>query len=162
MFAPDLMTLAETVVTRARSRRMTLATAESCTGGLVAAALTSVAGSSAVLEQGAITYSNAAKTRMLGVPEALIAAHGAVSKPVAEAMAAGARDRAGVDVAVSVTGIAGPGGGSADKPVGLVHFGLATAEGVRHVERRFTQQDRQAIRGAATEQALMLLLEGLT
>ncbi|MBL0947657.1 nicotinamide-nucleotide amidohydrolase family protein [Brevundimonas sp.] len=161
MFAPDLMTLAETVVTRARSRRMTLATAESCTGGLVAAALTSVAGSSAVLEQGAVTYSNAAKTRMLGVPEALIAAHGAVSKPVAEAMAAGARDRAGVDVAVSVTGIAGPGGGSADKPVGLVHFGLATAEGVRHVERRFTQQDRQAIRGAATEQALMLLLEGL-
>lgn len=162
MFAPDLMTLAETVVTRARSRRMTLATAESCTGGLVAAALTSVAGSSAVLEQGAVTYSNAAKARMLGVPEALIAAHGAVSKPVAEAMAAGARDRAGVDVAVSVTGIAGPGGGSADKPVGLVHFGLATAEGVRHVERRFTQQDRQAIRGAATEQALMLLLEGLT
>jgi len=162
MFAPDLMTLAETVVTRARSRRMTLATAESCTGGLVAAALTSVAGSSAVLEQGAVTYSNAAKTRMLGVPEALIAAHGAVSKPVAEAMAAGARDRAGVDVAVSVTGIAGPGGGSADKPVGLVHFGLATAEGVRHVERRFTQQDRQAIRRAATEQALMLLLEGLT
>lgn len=162
MFAPDLMTLAETVVTRARSRRVTLATAESCTGGLVAAALTSVAGSSAVLEQGAVTYSNAAKTRMLGVPEALIAAHGAVSKPVAEAMAAGARDRAGVDVAVSVTGIAGPGGGSADKPVGLVHFGLATAEGVRHVERRFTQQDRQAIRRAATEQALMLLLEGLT
>lgn len=162
MFVPDLMTLAETVVTRARSHRMTLATAESCTGGLVAAALTSVAGSSAVLEQGAVTYSNAAKTRMLGVPEALIAAHGAVSKPVAEAMAAGARDRAGVDVAVSVTGIAGPGGGSADKPVGLVHFGLATAEGVRHVERRFTQQDRQAIRRAATEQALMLLLEGLS
>lgn len=161
MFTPDLMTLAEAVVSRAQARGMMLATAESCTGGLVAAALTSVAGSSAVLEQGAVTYSNAAKTRMLDVPAALIAAHGAVSQPVAEAMAAGARARAGVDLAVSITGIAGPGGGSDEKPVGLVHFGLATAEGVRHLERRFGDGGRQAIRLAATEQALQLLLDGL-
>ncbi|HAJ04025.1 MAG TPA: damage-inducible protein CinA, partial [Brevundimonas sp.] len=144
MFTPDLMTLAEAVVARAQARGMTLATAESCTGGLVAALITSVAGSSAVLEQGAVTYSNAAKTRMLDVPAALIEAHGAVSQPVAEAMATGARARAGVGLAVSITGVAGPGGGSAEKPVGLVHFGLATADGVRHLERRFGEGDRQA------------------
>ncbi|MAL87563.1 MULTISPECIES: CinA family protein [unclassified Brevundimonas] len=161
MFTPDLMTLAEAVVARAQARGMTLATAESCTGGLVAALITSVAGSSAVLEQGAVTYSNAAKTRMLDVPAALIEAHGAVSQPVAEAMATGARARAGVGLAVSITGVAGPGGGSAEKPVGLVHFGLATADGVRHLERRFGEGDRQAIRLAATEQALRLLLDGL-
>ncbi|MDP3399827.1 MAG: CinA family protein [Brevundimonas sp.] len=161
MFTPDLMTLAETVVARAQARGLMLATAESCTGGLVAALITSVAGSSAVLEQGAVTYSNAAKTRMLGVPADLIEAHGAVSQPVAEAMAAGARSRAGVDLAVSITGIAGPGGGSDEKPVGLVHFGLATADGVRHLERRFGEGDRQAIRMAAAEQALQLLLDGL-
>jgi len=161
MFTADLMTLAEAVVARARARGMLLATAESCTGGLVAAALTSVVGSSAVLEQGAVTYSNAAKTRMLDVPEALIVAHGAVSQPVAESMAAGARARAGVDVAVSITGIAGPGGGSDDKPVGLVHFGLATAAGVRHLEARYGAGGRQAVRLAATEQALKLLLDGL-
>jgi nicotinamide-nucleotide amidase len=161
MFAPDLITLAETVVARAQARGWMLATAESCTGGLVAALITSVAGSSAVLEQGAVTYSNAAKTRMLDVPAALIEAYGAVSQPVAEAMASGARTRAGVDLAVSITGIAGPGGGSPEKPVGLVHFGLATAGGVRHLERRFAEGDRQAIRMAATEQALQLLLEGL-
>jgi nicotinamide-nucleotide amidase len=161
MFTPDLMTLAEAVVARAQARGLMLATAESCTGGLVAALITSVAGSSAVLEQGAVTYSNAAKTRMLDVPAALIKAHGAVSQPVAEAMAAGARTRAGVDLAVSITGIAGPGGGSDEKPVGLVHFGLATVEGVRHLERRFGDGDRQAIRMAATVQALQLLLDGL-
>ncbi|MBB5659644.1 CinA family protein [Brevundimonas halotolerans] len=161
MFTPDLMTLAEAVLARAQARGMTLATAESCTGGLVAALITSVAGSSAVLEQGAVTYSNAAKTRMLDVPAALIEAHGAVSQPVAEAMATGARARAGVGLAVSITGVAGPGGGSAEKPVGLVHFGLATADGVRHLERRFGEGDRQAIRLAATEQALRLLLDGL-
>jgi nicotinamide-nucleotide amidase len=161
MFTPDLMTLAEAVVARAQARGLMLATAESCTGGLVAALITSVAGSSAVLEQGAVTYSNAAKTRMLDVPAALIEAHGAVSQPVAEAMAAGARTRAGVDLAVSITGIAGPGGGSAEKPVGLVHFGLATAGGVRHLERRFGEGDRQVIRLSATEQALQLLLDGL-
>ncbi len=161
MFTPDLMTLAEAVVARAQARGLMLATAESCTGGLVAALITSVAGSSAVLEQGAVTYSNAAKTRMLDVPAALIEAHGAVSQPVAEAMAAGARTRAGVDLAVSITGIAGPGGGSDEKPVGLVHFGLATADGVQHLERRFGEGDRHAIRMAATEQALQLLLDGL-
>lgn len=162
MFPPDLLSLADAVVSRARARGLMLATAESCTGGLVAAALTSVAGSSAVLEQGVVTYSNAAKTRLLDVPEALLETHGAVSRAVAESMATGARSRAGVDVAVSVTGIAGPGGGSADKPVGLVHFGLAGPEGVRHVERHFAESDRQAIRMAATWQALEMLRDALS
>ncbi|MBO9500729.1 CinA family protein [Brevundimonas sp. A19_0] len=162
MFPTDLLSLAEDVVARARAGGVMLATAESCTGGLVAAALTSVAGSSAVLEQGVVTYSNEAKTRLLDVPPALLEAHGAVSRPVAESMAAGARSRAGVDVAVSVTGIAGPGGGSADKPVGLVHFGLAGPGGVRHVERRFAEADRQAIRLAATQQALEMLRDALS
>src|SRR5215475_8586330 len=102
-----------------------LATAESCTGGMVAAALTDIAGSSAVVERAFVTYTNRAKSQMLGVDPALIEAHGAVSRQVAEAMARGALAYSATDVAVSVTGIAGPDGGSAEKPVGLVWFGLA-------------------------------------
>ena len=117
--------------------------------------------SSAIFERGFVTYSNAAKTDMLGVFPDTLAAHGAVSEQVAREMALGARRLAGADVAVAISGIAGPGGGSAEKPVGLVHFGLATADGARHLERRFAEGDRQAIRLAATEQALNLLLEGL-
>lgn len=162
MFTPEILSLARSVAERATARGLTLATAESCTGGLVAAALTAVPGSSAVLEQGAVTYSNAAKTRMLDVPAPLIETHGAVSRPVAESMAAGARSRAGVDIAVSITGIAGPGGGSADKPVGLVHFGIATAGGVRHRERRFTGADRDTIRLMATREALTLFLDAVS
>src|SRR3954463_2816593 len=101
-----------------RSKKLTIATAESCTGGLVAGALTEIAGSSDVVDRGFVTYSDAAKMAMLGLPEAMLTAHGAVSRQTAEAMATGALERAGVDLALAITGVAGPGGGSAEKPVG--------------------------------------------
>src|SRR5450755_2505256 len=110
-------------------RKLTIATAESCTGGLVAAALTEIPGSSAVLDRGFVTYSNAAKQQMLGVPPATLRAYGEVSHQTAEAMARGVLAKSKVDLAVSVTGIAGPGGGSAQKPVGLVHFAAASRDG---------------------------------
>lgn len=138
-----------------------LATAESCTGGLVAAALTAVAGSSAVVDRGFVTYSNAAKTRMLSVPAALIESHGAVSEPVARAMAEGARRQSDAQVTVSVTGVAGPGGGTADKPVGLVHFASAGPHGVIHVEHRFGDIGREAVRLESVRQALDMLLDQL-
>lgn len=137
-----------------------MATAESCTGGLVSAALTDVPGSSDVFDRGFVTYSNEAKTDLLDVPAPLIAAHGAVSAEVARAMAVGALAHSLADIAVSVTGIAGPGGGSAEKPVGLVHFACARrGGGVVHVERRFGPLARVEIRAAAVEQALDLLIE---
>lgn len=138
-----------------------LATAESCTGGLVAAALTAVAGSSAVVDRGFVTYSNAAKTRMLGVPATLIDTHGAVSEPVARAMAEGARCESEAQVTVSVTGVAGPGGGTADKPVGLVHFASDGPRGVLHIERRFGDIGREAVRLESVRQALDVLLDQL-
>ncbi len=119
------------------ARGATLATAESCTGGLVGAMVTEVSGASAWFLQGIVTYANAAKVSQLGVPADLIAAHGAVSEPVARAMAEGARRVSGATLAVAVTGIAGPTGGTEDKPVGTVHLALATPEGTRHVMRRF-------------------------
>ena len=136
---------------------LSLATAESCTGGLVGGAVTAVPGSSAVLERGFITYSNAAKAEILGVPAEMLAAHGAVSEPVARAMAEGALARSRADVAVAITGIAGPGGGSAEKPVGLVHFACARrGSPTRHVERRFGEIGREAVREASVLQALDL------
>ena len=144
-----------------RHRGWRLATAESCTGGMIAAALTAIPGSSDVVECGYVTYSNAAKSRMLGVDARLIAAHGAVSRQVAGAMAVGARDRSGVEAAVSVTGIAGPGGGSADKPVGLVWFGLAVGDQLVHTVNCIFPGDRDAIRAAAVQHALMLLSSAL-
>lgn len=141
-----------------RARGWTLATAESCTGGLVAGALTAVPGSSDVVDRGFVTYSNAAKMAMLGVPEATLAAHGAVSEETARAMAGGARAAAGVDVAVSITGVAGPGGGSVAKPVGLVHFACARRDGsVEHRERRFGGLSRDEIRHRSVLEALDLL-----
>ena len=122
MIDAETRALAERVLAACRARGWTLATAESCTGGLVAGALTEIAGSSDVVDRGFVTYSNAAKMEMLGVPEATLAEFGAVSRQTAEAMAKGALERAGVDLAVSITGIAGPGGGSAEKPVGLVYL----------------------------------------
>src|SRR5690606_23911427 len=117
---------------------LTIATAESCTGGLIIGTLTEIAGSSAAVDRGFITYSNQAKTDLLGVPAELIAQVGAVSREVAIAMAEGALARSPADLAVAVTGIAGPGGGSTDKPVGLVHFGAARrGQPTRHEERRF-------------------------
>jgi nicotinamide-nucleotide amidase len=155
----DTRTLAETVLDLCRRRGWKLATAESCTGGMVAAALTDIAGSSAVVERGFVTYSNEAKTDLLGVPAPLIAQHGAVSEPVARAMVAGALAHAPVDFAVSVTGVAGPGGGSAEKPVGLVHFGAARKGGPVTTEHHIFTGDRDQVRAAATKRALELLIE---
>jgi len=150
--------LAETVLAACRGKGFTLATAESCTGGMVAAALTDIPGSSDVVDRGFVTYSDAAKSALLGVPPALIAAHGAVSREVAEAMAAGAVQRAPVDLAVAITGIAGPGGGSAAKPVGLVWFASARRHGAVASESHVFPGDRAAVRLAATRRALELLL----
>lgn len=162
MFDRDILDRAKAALDAARRRKLTLATAESCTGGLVAAALTVVPGTSDVLDGGFVTYSNAAKTRMLGVPADLIARHGAVSEQVAAAMAEGAIDRCGVDLAVSVTGVAGPGGGSEHKPVGLVWFGAVGPAGMVTLERRFGDLGRDGVRRAALIQALDLLLDRAT
>jgi nicotinamide-nucleotide amidase len=153
------VSLASDVLDALRRRQWQVATAESCTGGMIAAALTDIAGSSDVVDRGYVTYSNAAKSDLLGVDPALIAAHGAVSAEVAEAMAAGALARAGVDIAVAVTGIAGPGGGSATKPVGLVWFGLAVKGEPPRTLREVFSGTRAEIRAAATRRALTLLLE---
>jgi nicotinamide-nucleotide amidase len=149
---------AEAVLTRCREKKLMIATAESCTGGLIAGALTDIAGSSDVVERGFVTYSNRAKTEMLGVPAALIAWHGAVSAEVARAMATGALAHAPIELAVAVTGIAGPGGGSADKPVGLVHFGIARKGKQVQSEHHVFPGDRSGIRRATVERALELLL----
>jgi nicotinamide-nucleotide amidase len=134
-------------------------TAESCTGGMIAAALTSIAGSSDVVDRGFVTYSNAAKTDMLGVPAAVIEMHGAVSAEVAAVMAQGALERSRAGIAVSVTGIAGPGGGSAEKPVGLVWFGCAVKGAPPQTTSRIFSGDRTAIRQAATEMGLSLVMQ---
>lgn len=142
-----------------RARGWMLATAESCTGGLVGAAITAIAGSSAWFERGFVTYSNAAKTALLGVPAQLIAAHGAVSREVALAMAAGALRAAPVQIAVSITGIAGPDGGSADKPVGTVWFGLACAGREPQARHALFAGDRAAVRQQAALLALRWVSE---
>ncbi|AQR62107.1 damage-inducible protein CinA [Brevundimonas sp. LM2] len=157
MFPEDIEALAQAVIAAATAGGLTLATAESCTGGLVAAALTAVPGSSTAVDRGFVTYSNAAKRELLGVPADLLDQFGAVSEPVARAMAEGARSRAGVNLAVSITGIAGPGGGSAEKPVGLVHFALATGQGVIHAAHRFGDIGREAVRLDSVRVALRLL-----
>jgi nicotinamide-nucleotide amidase len=141
-----------------RENGLTLATAESCTGGLIAGAITEIPGSSAIFTHGFVTYSNGAKSELLGVPAGLIAAVGAVSEAVARRMAEGARLRAGADLAVSVTGIAGPDGGSAEKPVGTVWFGLAGPHGVAAYAKLFTG-DRGEIRRASVAYDLTLLEE---
>lgn len=162
LWPADIRARAEAVLDAARTRGLRVATAESCTGGLVAAALTSIAGSSDVVEAGVVSYSNAAKHALLGVPETAIADHGAVSEPVARAMAQGARTRAGADLAVSVTGVAGPGGGSPDKPVGLVWFALS-GPGPETSARaeRFGDLGREQVRLASVRTALDMILERL-
>ena len=140
-----------------RAKQVKLATAESCTGGLIAAVLTAIAGSSDVVERGFVTYSNQAKTELLGVPTDLIGAVGAVSEPVTRLMAEGALQRSHADIAVSVTGVAGPGGGSVEKPVGLLWFGLAQRGHAAVTERRVFPGDRTAIRVAAVEKAFALI-----
>jgi nicotinamide-nucleotide amidase len=154
----DIARRAEALLAHCRAKGLTIATAESCTGGLVAGALTDIAGSSDVLERGFVTYSNAAKCSMLGVPAALIEAHGAVSEPVARAMAEGALWHSPAALAVAVTGIAGPGGGSVAKPVGLVHFAAARrGQPLLHVERRYGDRPRAEIRRLSVVDALDLL-----
>lgn len=153
-----LETAAADLLARARAAGLTIATAESCTGGLIAGTLTEIAGSSAVVDRGFVTYSNAAKTEMLGVDADLIESRGAVSREVALAMVEGVFAMSPVDLAVAVTGIAGPGGGSAEKPVGLVHL----AAGRRghdpvHIERRFGDIGRAAVRTATVAAALDLV-----
>lgn len=150
--------LTQQVLDRARDAGIMVTAAESCTGGLVMAALTELAGASDVVDRGFVTYSNAAKSEMLGVPPELIEAYGAVSQEVAQAMAEGALERSSASLAVSITGIAGPGGGSKEKPVGLVWFGLARTGGATiTVEKRFTEPTRAGIRAASVETALELL-----
>lgn len=157
MFPDDIQTLAKQIITEATARGLMAATAESCTGGLVAGALTEIAGSSAVVDRGFVTYSNEAKSDLVAVPADLIEAHGAVSEPVARAMAEGAVARSRATVSVAITGIAGPGGGSDEKPVGLVHFAAAGPAGVIHVEKRFGDIGRAAVRLESVRVALGLL-----
>ncbi len=153
-----LLELAADVLDRCRQQGLRLATAESCTGGLIAGCLTAVAGSSLVFDRGFVTYSNTAKTAELGVPADLLAARGAVNEAVARAMAEGALAVAGLDVTVAVTGIAGPDGGSPGKPVGLVHFAAARSGYDTLHERHVFAGDRQQVRSATVEAALHLLL----
>ena len=158
MFTAPLLNDATALLDELRKRGLKLATAESCTGGLIAALFTEIAGSSDVIERGFVTYSNAAKTELIGVPDALIVQHGAVSETVARAMAQGALAHSYADVAVAVTGVAGPGGGSAAKPVGLVHIAAARKGGdVLHQECRFGDIGRGPIRLASVEVALQLI-----
>ena len=153
-----LLPLAEEVIRVCTAKGLIIATAESCTGGLVAAALTEIPGSSAAVDRGYVTYSNAAKTDLLGVPAALIERVGAVSDEVARAMAEGALSRSGVDLAVAITGVAGPTGGTAEKPVGLVHFGAQRrGQPVLHRVHSFGDIGRPAIRLASVRVALTLL-----
>ncbi len=160
-FSDDLLRLAETVLAESRARGLRLAVAESCTGGLIAGCLTAIAGSSDVVERGFVTYTNPAKTDMLGVPADLLEAHGAVSREAARAMADGALARSPADLAVAVTGIAGPTGGSADKPVGLVHMAVAGRRCDPADERHVFPGDRAAVRQATVAAALALVLSGV-
>jgi nicotinamide-nucleotide amidase len=158
VFNGELIRLAANVLVAARAKGLTIATAESCTGGLIAGLLTEIAGSSDVVERGFVTYSNAAKEEMLGVARDLLVAHGAVSEPVAAAMAQGALAHSNAQVSVAVTGIAGPGGGSAEKPVGLVYIAAMREGGTAVVERHlFGDIGREQVRLATVEAALTLL-----
>jgi nicotinamide-nucleotide amidase len=159
---PEMTNRAAALLDAYREKGLKIATSESCTGGLVAALLTEISGSSAVVERGFVTYSNEAKIELIGVPAELIAAHGAVSEPVARAMAEGALAHSRADVAVGITGVAGPTGGTATKPVGLVHFGLARkGAGTIHLERRYGDLGRENVRRRAVEDALDLLEQAL-
>jgi nicotinamide-nucleotide amidase len=158
MFSADLRAQAEALLAAARAKNLKIATAESCTGGLIAGLLTEIPGSSDVLDRGFVTYSNDAKEAMLGIPPALLRQHGAVSEAVARTMAEGAIRNSAAQVSVAVTGIAGPGGGTDEKPVGLVHIAAARAgEATLHRECRFGDIGRGAVRLASVVAALELL-----
>jgi nicotinamide-nucleotide amidase len=156
------MSLAVAVIEALRKKGLKLATAESCTGGMVAASITDVAGSSDVFERGFVTYSNLSKTEMLGVDSGLIQTHGAVSSQVAKAMAEGALEFSKAQISVAITGVAGPGGGRVEKPVGLVHFGLAQSKSpTADFEMRFGDVGRHEVRTSARDFALQLVLDQL-
>ncbi len=152
----SVSSVAATLVELLRARGLTCATAESCTGGGIGSAITSVAGSSEIFLGGVISYANEVKRDVLGVDEAVLASVGAVSSECAAAMATGVRRLTGADIAVAVTGIAGPGGGSAEKPVGTVWFGLATPDGVR-TERALFMGDRDRVREQTVVHALGMI-----
>lgn len=157
MFSRDQLAAAAEILDACRDGKLMLATAESCTGGLIAGALTSIAGSSDVVERGYVVYSNRAKQDLLGVPAALIESAGAVSEEVARAMADGALAKSGASLSVAVTGIAGPGGGTAAKPVGLVHLAAARRGRPTVHERHVFKGDREAVRLQAVDKALAML-----
>jgi len=159
MFPDDLLDLAEALRGGCVGKGLILATAESCTGGLIAGCLTSISGSSAMVDRGFVTYTNEAKTELLGVPAGLIADHGAVSEPVARAMADGALARSRAHIALAVTGIAGPNGGSPAKPVGLVYLAAASRSGETRVERHIFPGNRTEVRLATVKRALEMALE---
>ncbi len=161
MIGAAMLAEAEALLAACRAKQVMLATAESCTGGLIAATLTAIAGSSDVVDRGFVTYSNDAKTKMLGIPAETIAAAGAVSQTVAGLMAAGALDRSRAGIAVAVTGVAGPGGGSAEKPVGLVWFGLAVHGYAVRTEQVIFPGDRSAIRAATVAHAFAMIRAAL-
>ena len=159
-FPNDVTGRAERLLALCRTRGLRIATAESCTGGLIAACLTDIAGSSDVVDRGFVTYSNEAKNDLLGVPDEMLASVGAVSEEVARAMAAGALERSDADLAIAVTGIAGPGGGTATKPVGLVHHACAGPGSAVFHRRGVYPGDRGAVRLATVETALDMLIAG--
>jgi nicotinamide-nucleotide amidase len=160
MFSEPFKSRAAALIDSCRAARLTIATAESCTGGLLAALITAIPGSSDVFERGFVTYSNAAKIESLGVTPQILERYGAVSAEAARAMAAGALTHSLASMALSITGIAGPGGGSSEKPVGLVYFGLARRGGaIITVEKRFGELGRDEVRSAAIATAIDLLLE---
>jgi nicotinamide-nucleotide amidase len=160
-FPAQSLMLAKELLAACEARGWHLATAESCTGGLIIGCLTEIAGSSNVVERGYVTYDNQAKQDMLGVPSELLASVGAVSEEVARAMAAGARERAGVDLAIAVTGIAGPGGATPTKPVGLVHMAVALREPPTLHAQAIFPGDRSAVRLATVDAALELALQAV-
>ncbi len=162
MFPKDLIEQASALLQSCRKAGVTVATAESCTGGLIAGCLTEIAGSSDVVDRGFVTYSNEAKNVMLDVPMRLIERHGAVSESVSRTMAEGALAHSFAVLSVAVTGVAGPGGGTAEKPIGLVHLACAKRGGeTRHREERYGDLGRSAIREATIRTAMEMLMEQL-
>ena len=154
--------MAEAVLAACRDARLKLATAESCMGGLISGCLTAVAGSSDVVDRGFVTYSNKAKEEVLGIPGDLLADYGAVSEPIARAMAEGALEESRANMAIAITGIAGPGGGTRLKPVGTVHFALARENApIRHRVEQFGDVGRSEVRMASVEVALQMMMESV-
>ncbi|MCC3306071.1 CinA family protein [Sneathiella sp. HT1-7] len=163
IFSVEIEKLATEVLEKCRGKKWQLATAESCTGGLIGGALTDIAGSSDVFDRGFITYSNKAKARVIGVSTEILRSHGAVSEETARAMALGALKTAGANLTVAVTGIAGPGGGGPGKPVGLVHFAVATDSGVaEHRKMEYGDIGRSEVRLATVQTALEMLLAAVS